>query len=672
MAQTRAACANEVRKRDRQMDGLKKAVAEAGRARGERKSPGITTITVTGEVGGGGDGDSIPSGTTADDGYDLRTETNAFLAELARGLSEENESLLDLVRRTNRGLKVMSGFSGDGETRGDGHVVSLTASCEDMSAEMDAVLEHLRTILTNPSFVPIEEVVLREDEIHRLRDGWVKMEGRWKEAVHLLDGWRRRMVVSGRSVNMEELKMGLRLSPVRVRDVEETSQGIGLRLGPLEEEEEEHEEHRPLQTPSPETSLHLVPAPEYIDADDSDSESSIFEDVVDLHELEMDEPNVQILEQSVMFQSVDEPPLPPPPQITPLGESEAAGNRGEQGNARGRKRPGDCTTIVEEKTQDLTTRPAKVSAPKPRAAAAPVPKAPAAKHSEAPQKVAKTVARPTPQDSARPTSAASQVSTASTDSVLLVKTSSKPSPTAQAATKPPKPASLKPRQPAAREPSPARQPAARAPSRTSAKNTAAAGSTGGQKDEPERPPPAAKTSSSEMPPPPVPARAARPDDARPRSPAKPAGSSRLPLPRGVPAPPQSPLSTAAIAAKLAASEREADAARVRAKLKAARLGKKAGPLAAPTVRAVVDPGAGPDDVDPVKRPLPPPTADEDDELAASGGSTAAGAVALAPRKRELRASRAASRRRSTLNPWELETLISGAVGVAPSPGRVAV
>ncbi|EFW99078.1 f-box domain containing protein [Grosmannia clavigera kw1407] len=235
VAQTRASCTHEVRKRDRQIDGLKKAVAEAGRARGERRNPTITSITI-----GGGHPSShssaasspMPSAAsgsesagTSGGAYDLRSETNAFLAELARGLSDDNETLLGLVQHTSRQLKAMSCYDDDEgpQARDAGADASLDALAQDM----DEVLEHLRIILTNPAFVSIEEVMQRESEIGRLRDGWEKMEGRWKEAVHLMDGWRRRMATNGRSVNMEEIKMGLRLSPVRVKNVAET-RSLGL------------------------------------------------------------------------------------------------------------------------------------------------------------------------------------------------------------------------------------------------------------------------------------------------------------------------------------------------------------------------------------------------------------------------------------------------------------
>ncbi|KAJ9141625.1 hypothetical protein NKR19_g7405, partial [Coniochaeta hoffmannii] len=164
----------------------------------------------------------------------------------------------------------------------------------------------------------------------------------------------------------------------------------------------------------------------------------------------------------------------------------------------------------------------------------------------------------------------------------------------------------------------------------------------------------------------------------------------------------SPLTTATIAAKLAASEREADAARVRAKLKAARLAR--------TGRGAVGGGNNP--------VLPPPPSSgntEGDNGSAAGepvkrdrereegravdadgeGRTVEGrmkegvevreiggkrddadGVDLAvpverPRKRERRTSKAASRRRSTLNPWELQSLIQGDVGAAAAAGAIA-
>ncbi|KAJ3944862.1 uncharacterized protein N0V96_004879 [Colletotrichum fioriniae] len=659
VAQTRASCATEVRRRDRQIDGLKKQLGEAGRPRGTAKSSAVTVISV---VAGEGEDKISPkrggktAATTEDSSYDLRSETNEFLTDLARNLSEENESLLNLVRRTTKSLREMSGC--DARTsQGDGHAVTLPTA-EDMAHELDAILEHLRSILTNPSFAPIEEVEVREEEIARLRAGWVKMENRWQEAVHLIDGWRRRMVADGKSVNMEELKMGLRLSPVRVRNVEETHQG-GMDMHELscvqeectadleeegEEEEEEEEEidyddlpESPCPAPQRVESLHLVPAPAEYEAapreeeynqDDqpSDYESSIFEDV-DVEELDIEEPNVQILQQSTAYLS--SPPLPPPPQMSPLREMPSAGNR----DARPRRDiRGDYDTMVNEKPR--TIRAVDV-APKPPPHLVQLPRSP--------QKPQHPV-----DDRSRTTSAASIASESTHNGAPLIT----PRPHSAFTSGPgtegnsifcqehPHSFSGEPRKPV--EPGKLR---GRAPA------------------------PAVQTSGNNK-------------NATPHRTLS-AASSRLPLPRpSDPPPQQSPLTMATIAAKLAASEREADAARVRAKLKAARGGALGKPMAAPlqqqqqhmpapppeTIVAMPQETQPPvdspaktradrGDLDPVKRDIP-----QDEQVQQSP-------LQPTKRKRDRRVSKVASRRRSTLSPWEMESLISGNVAVPPSPAR---
>ncbi|TLD28829.1 hypothetical protein PspLS_03522 [Pyricularia sp. CBS 133598] len=750
VAQTRGACANEVRKRDRQIDALKKAVLDAGRARGERRGTTVTSITVTGEMGGdGGEVQSaagLEQGATACDDYDLRQESNSFLAELAKGLSADNEALMTLVRRVESNLKEMSGYEGSPTTESQNAQASLLpGAVEELETELEAVLQHLRTILTNPSFVPIEEVVVRDEEIHRLREGWEKMETRWKEAVHLIDGWRRRMASSGKSVNMEELKMGLRLSPVRVRHVAETSQGLGLRVAPInfnlrsvQEEEEDDEELKEEQReekstvhmiPSPAESLHLVPAPGYEDLaddddnddDDSDSESSIFEDEVDIHDLDVSEPNVQILEQSMMMESLDSSPLPEPPQLSPLKDSETAGNRRRPEPSRSRKRPGEFSAITEENTYDSAS--AVEEAP-------PKPPARVAKKAEPRQRQTAAAPRAKPQEMpSRPNSAASYASTTSTTtekSIKLVKSdTSAPTSGTKAAQPPPakkrNTAKTAEPQPSSRRPArPATSMATTRPTRAAAAAANRAVTTNREtrthapsKSLPEQhiqettsTQPKRGAAAKEMPPPPVPTRATRQTAATPSKLAivvPPPSSSRLPLPRtananGVP---QSPLTMATIQAKLAASERDADAARVRAKLKAARLGRgglgaaaAAGAAAAPsrtasngTTKSADDSEQGGasvrsiDSIEPIKRAATGGARSPLSELTVSGGSEDKGSSTgstvrvvvdkpqdLSPRKRGRRAEKVASRRRSTLNAWELKTLISGDVAVSPSRG----
>ncbi|KAK4219136.1 Afadin and alpha-actinin-binding-domain-containing protein [Rhypophila decipiens] len=824
--QTRAACANEVRKRDRQIEGLKKAVSEAGRARGMGRG-GAVVVSVSGSPApsaAGADESNVSfagagqlqQGATApsEEMYDLRSETNAFLAELAKGLSEENENLVGLVRRTMVRLKEMSGW--------ENHEVNA-ADVGEMATEIDAILEHLRTILTNPSFVPIEEVVVREDEINKLRNGWEMMESRWHEAVHLIDGWKRRMQVSGRPVNMEELKMGLRLSPVRVKNVEETHQGLGV--GPLKlglSPVAEHEADDLGRDPSPAGSLRLVPAPRAEDdgyADDRSDVSSIFEDDVeddfDVDQLDVEEPNVEILEQSVMFAS---PPLPTPPQLSPLRDNYAAGNRG--GALNYHNGPGDFTTFVEERTADLRDD-------------APLP--PPHAHLPAPQpsptkKPSPQPIRPVPNEEdspALPTPPSADLNS-SLDSILLAKPAEEEKPPAvprhrqqkpkqqQAPSGPPRVPPKEEKQerekrkpPVPKQPVPARklvrsnsvktntrtqtrgqqaQDSAKSSPSTAAAPTSAlsskrvvSGSSAvsvdttttasvadssstsiGSNPVTANPSPKVAPASSStdrdaamMPPPPLPPTSAKTDNTSSsssaelnRSPKRPGSgvNSRLPLPRPasttnlrgdathqlnmglLPPPQQSPLSMATIQAKLAASEREADAARVRAKLKAARLGKRVSlvaPIAtgdsensgnsrpssalsgnntaSPSIRRVRNSNLAADE--------------EEDELAADSKPTSGPSSSPRKRlggqekktsstttiatkeadevepqqqqqqqarklKREKRpvpatngaargtSSRRASRRRSTLNPWELETLIKNGVEAA-TPVKLA-
>ncbi|KAM0415137.1 hypothetical protein ACHAPD_006325 [Fusarium lateritium] len=548
VAQTRAACATDVRRRDRQIDTLKKQLNEAGRARGARGNPGVTTITITGDIG---DEKSTRSARTSED-YDLHNETNAFLANLAQNLSEENEAILMVMRKTMQKLRDMSGWSNGNQDT----LVTQQQGWQDMAAELDSVLDHMRTILTNPSFVPIEEVMIREEEISRLKDGWVKMESRWTEAVHLIDGWRKRMAANGRPICDEELQMGLRLSPVRVRDVEETRHASGLRLSAVAEEEDE-DVH--MNSPCPSRcppSVQLVPESEPEDDDNAHESDAESDYDVPIDDYDVDEPNVQILQQStaapLYHREQDSSPLPEPPQLSPLKDSASAGNRGSHRSKQPEKR--DFTTIAEEDNWDLPleTNPIPIQFE--------------------------------PRD---------RVSSSSSLEEALLRSSNAA--------------------PEAKPTTPSRQ-----SSQRSDQNDVNQGSPN-------------------------------------RSPRRTA--SRLPLPRNAePAPQQSPLTMATIAAKLAASEREADAARVRAKLRAARSTRgvqkpKIG-SSQPEPQTADPPAKEPElkrsdveNVDPVKRdPVP-----ADDQLKPE------------KRRRARRTSKKTSRRRSTLSPWELESLMNGNV-----------
>ncbi|KAL2071086.1 hypothetical protein VTL71DRAFT_12321 [Oculimacula yallundae] len=653
--QTRSQCAIEVRKRERTLEGLKKHVGD-GRVRGGGKVVGSREITV---VAGVGEVDERAAGVSvAEEGYDLRSETNEFLTELARGLSEENEHLAALARRTVETLRSLSGWEKDHQNENSGQqdmVVQTESGYDNLAQETEAVLEHVRTLLTNPSFVPLEEVEVREEEIIRLREGWERMENRWRDAVSMMDGWRKRMARSGQTVNLEELKMGLMLSPLKNRDDSghDASQENRLGLSMVAEEEDGEGDTQAdidamddsgLEMPDPDLDL------EEEDFDDEMSDSSLFEEEpieeeeedVDMSQDQQDvdeEANYTIHTASSMSPG-------PPPQLSPLKES--------SGNSRAaapsppyipRKEREDerdgFTTIVEENTYDLL----QLASPKKRTSARSTPQSQAR---DRPTKKENTPLGRTPLGLESP----------NLDEISLLRTSFPP------------PILV-----------PHSQPTSTSNSRSgSSSPTKSSNARSANKDKPPSSRPNSRTQPTPTP--------------KLKLPNTPSIESRLPRPREQP-PMQSPLTMASIAAKLAASEREADAARVRAKLKAARgKGGVGAAVASNTgrmgVRKVED-----EKKEKEERKLmpPPPTpkrvvsgssmkstdrsdvvedsqaGDAEQESADGNGNVSMSEVRSRKRKaRDLGGkSGRASRRRSTLSPWELESLILG--GAGPSPEK---
>ncbi|KAH8808103.1 Afadin and alpha-actinin-binding-domain-containing protein [Xylogone sp. PMI_703] len=541
VAQTRAQCANEVRKRERVIEGMKKHVADAGRPRGSGKVPGVATITVVPGIGV-----EIPnSGAlgTDDTNYDLRMETNEFLTELARGLSEENENMARLIKRTIEALKALSGCELEGGLDGE-EVEQLDSGYESMAAEMNYVIEHLRNLLTNPSFVPLEEVEIREEEIMRLRAGFEKMEGRWREAVQLMQGWCKRMASSGQTVNLEELKMGIRLSPLKAGEGDDSAAD-----NILLEEYEEGDTQADIDAMD-ESGIAAPPEPE-LDDEESDFDEYEEEPVVSVVPKTTQEAPQELprkaakspLEEKIQKKFiVEEPPSSspgPPPQLSPLKET-TKGNRGSYGHSQD-----GFTTIVEENTQDLLQLE-KPSTEKPKVRiSTPAEEKPSSKRRSSPRKSAKKESKPT--------------------SDII-------------------------------EPSPRLE-----------------------LDE----------------------------------------TTRLPHPRDNVMPQQSPLTMATIAAKLAASEREADAARVRAKLKALRLSRTK-PTDGTSLEAT-KPSS------PVKEVESNDEAIEDD--VANDEVPPKAEPIVAKKRKAISKSHRTSRRRSTLSPWELESLILG--GNTESPAKAS-
>ncbi len=221
VAQIRTQCATDVRRRDGEIQRLKRHLE--GRRGRDGNFGQVGVVVVTPGMSKGPQGKRIGE-TEADlesPAYSLKQETTEFLTQLSQGLSDENDALIGLVRGTLATLRSLQGLSeseqgpemdgGFENTDAANAMIGGPPSYEALATSTDEVLEHLRGLLTNPSFVPLEEVEIREDEIQRLREGWEKMAARWKEAVALMDGWKKRMVDTGDTINLDDLRVGLNL-----------------------------------------------------------------------------------------------------------------------------------------------------------------------------------------------------------------------------------------------------------------------------------------------------------------------------------------------------------------------------------------------------------------------------------------------------------------------------
>lgn len=235
LAQVRQQCATDVRKRDLQLQKLKTHLAS--HQRGSNKG-GVVAPSIMITPGSSGRSKSLGASkdkdketgqgpSVQDVEYSLTQETTEFLTQLSQSLSDENDSLIALVRGTLSALRGLMGMPhNQSQVSRDGYqhthsphaddiqeesLQVLPTSIDLLGSDLESLLTRLRDLLTNPTFAPVEEVHVRDEEIHRLREGWQLMEGRWREAVGMMQGWRKRMLDSGDTVNLDDLKMGLNL-----------------------------------------------------------------------------------------------------------------------------------------------------------------------------------------------------------------------------------------------------------------------------------------------------------------------------------------------------------------------------------------------------------------------------------------------------------------------------
>ncbi|KAI5287838.1 hypothetical protein KEM54_005686, partial [Ascosphaera aggregata] len=197
--QVRNQCATDIRKKDVELSKLKSHLSE--RQRGKRDGP--TVITIYGGTQSNQrlmKNDSEKSNNIRDPTNNLNQETNEFLSRLCQELSDDNDAMVKLVKNTIGTLESLQGIADDtfGNTEnaqqaGSGKESEWWASQpaipqhEQLAGEVASVLNRLKEVLTNPSHVPLEELEARDNEILRLREGWEKMESRWKEALRMMD-----------------------------------------------------------------------------------------------------------------------------------------------------------------------------------------------------------------------------------------------------------------------------------------------------------------------------------------------------------------------------------------------------------------------------------------------------------------------------------------------------
>ncbi|KIX04543.1 uncharacterized protein Z518_05413 [Rhinocladiella mackenziei CBS 650.93] len=219
LEQVRAKCLSDVRKRDVELDKLKAHLAGIQRGKKDASGMKINVINWEPEIKArekrnGQDANSSD--------WSLEKETNDFLAAVLNETSTENVSLRRIITDTMEILCDLIGFEQEtvdeegenamgtpGQYRKSRRRAAQTpedlTSCAALADRMRAILEHCQSILRDPSFVPIEEVQIRDEQIIQLRLGWEKMAARWKGAVTMMDNWRRQMAANGEGLSAKDL-----------------------------------------------------------------------------------------------------------------------------------------------------------------------------------------------------------------------------------------------------------------------------------------------------------------------------------------------------------------------------------------------------------------------------------------------------------------------------------
>ncbi|KAK0273463.1 hypothetical protein LTR35_012213 [Friedmanniomyces endolithicus] len=238
LAQVKTQCANDVRKRDLELARLKAHLQD--QRRGNKTSLNAPSITISSAYARSRPAFDASVRELGDPEYKLKQETTEFLTQLSQNLSDENDSLIGLVRGAVETMQELLGITAQQQkqmqhpdsaigslgSNGDVKPASTTSqhqnllqalptSYESLASDLETALSHLKALLSNPNFVTVEEVEIREEEIGRLREGWERMEQRWRDVLRMMEGWRKRMG-TGETINLDDLRAGMGMvSPER-------------------------------------------------------------------------------------------------------------------------------------------------------------------------------------------------------------------------------------------------------------------------------------------------------------------------------------------------------------------------------------------------------------------------------------------------------------------------
>lgn len=193
--QVRTQHANEIRKRDHQISKMKERLLEKSRGgRGNKQPISFPGVTLSGTSSTTHLGGSVGSEGTVPGGIDvaLTDDTTAILTTLSQNLADENDTLVSMVKSTVTTLKAISGMDTEVDQEaeleeGERNVIANDVSYASLSNEVDEVLEHLKEMLNQPNYVPLEDLDARDREIERLR---LQLQGTleaWKNAIALVD-----------------------------------------------------------------------------------------------------------------------------------------------------------------------------------------------------------------------------------------------------------------------------------------------------------------------------------------------------------------------------------------------------------------------------------------------------------------------------------------------------